>query len=180
MTKGVRKLEEQENEAQDAKQQLEPAEPAIKKRKTQDDYKRLARQKCLRMASMANRCYWLSTAEIAVYILTGGDAIKTHQFVRIFLRQLQWVVHEAKRILNGNLSNSVSQPAASMTATNVRVQMPADTDTEDEADDAVELEAQVVESILETTSTNFSDDFAHRGQKTASNAILCLRHACRA
>ena len=45
MTKGVRKLEEQENEAQDAKQQLEPAEPAIKKRKTQDDYKRLARQK---------------------------------------------------------------------------------------------------------------------------------------
>ena len=168
MTKGVRKLEEQENEAQDAKQQLEPAEPAIKKRKTQDDYKRLARQKCLRMASMANRCYWLSTAEIAVYILTGGDAIKTHQFVRIFLRQLQWVVHEAKRILNGDLSNSVSQPAASMTATNVRVQMPADTDTEDEADDAVELEAQVVESILETTSTNFSDDFAHRGQKLQS------------
>ena len=75
MTQGIRKLEAQEREAQEAHKKAEGEEPARKKRKTKEDYQRIARQKCIRMAFMANRCYWLSTAEIAVHILTGGDTL---------------------------------------------------------------------------------------------------------
>ena len=49
---------------------------------------------------MANRCYWLSTTELAINILTGGDTIKTHAFHRLFTRQLQWIAQEAKRLAN--------------------------------------------------------------------------------
>ena len=55
---------------------------------------------------MANRCYWLSSAEIAVFVLTGGDSISTHRKTRIFTRQLQWIIQECKRILNGDVSSS--------------------------------------------------------------------------
>ena len=77
-----------------------------KQRKTKEDPQRLARQKCIRLASMANRCYWLSSAEIAVFVLTGGDSISTHYKTRIFTRQLQWIIQECKRILNGDASSS--------------------------------------------------------------------------
>ena len=124
------------------------------------------------MASMANRCYWLSTAEIAVYLLTGGDTIKSHQFQRVFTRELQWIVHEAKRILKGLPPTGEQDPAGTstaITATNVRLEMPADTKEMDEQnDEEPELDAEVVDSTLETTSTNFADDFAHRGQRLQS------------
>ena len=182
MTKGVRKLEEQEKAAQDAKQQIEAEEPARKKRKTQEKYKRHAKQKCLRMASMANRCYWLSTAEIAVYLLTGGDTIKSHKFQRVFTRQLQWIVHEAKRILNGLPPTGEQDPAGTspvITATNVRLEMPADTEeTDEQNDEEPELDAEVVDSTLETTSTNFADDFRAQRPAAAKHALLCLQYAC--
>ena len=118
---------------------------------------------------MANRCYWLSRAEIAVYLLTGGDTIKSHQFSRVFTRQLQWIVHEAKRVLHGLPPTGEQDPAgtsAVITATNVRLEMPADTEeTDEQNDEEPELDAEVVDSTLETTSTNFAEDFAHRGQR---------------
>ena len=93
MTQGIRKLEEQEEQAE----QLAGKDPAEerakkKKRKTKEDLQRLARQNCIRLASMANRCYWLSSAEIAAFVLTGGDSISTHRKARIFTRQLQWII----------------------------------------------------------------------------------------
>ena len=47
--------------------------------------------------------------------------------------------------------------------------MPADTEeTDEQNDEEPELDAEVVDSTLETTSTNFADDFAHRGQRLQS------------
>ena len=67
---------------------------------------------------MANRCYWLSTAEIAVHILTGGDALQTHRNARLFTRQLQWVMQECKRALNqeAHLEDTVADRQSLQTA----------------------------------------------------------------
>ena len=54
------------------------AEPIAKKRRTQLDLSRYARRLVVRLASMANRCYWLSCTEADLYLLTGGDCLQTH------------------------------------------------------------------------------------------------------
>ena len=77
------------------------AEPQAKKRKTHADLSRYARRLVVRLASMANRCYWLSCSEAARYLLTGGDCSQTRNHQRLFARQLHWAMHECKRALNG-------------------------------------------------------------------------------
>ena len=182
MTQGIRKLEEQEKQAEQLADKDPAEEPARKKRKTKEDLQRLARQKCIRLASMANRCYWLSSAEIAVFVLTGGDSIKTHRHARIFTRQLQWIIQECKRVLNGEASEStdprLADPAVlSTTALSVHLiegtpspttgapqpGAPAEAEEDNEEHDANDVTAEIVSSDLLTTTTNFSDDFAHRG-----------------
>ena len=54
MTQGIRKLEEQERQAEQLADKDPAEEPARKKRKTKEDLQRLARQKFIRLASMAN------------------------------------------------------------------------------------------------------------------------------
>ena len=193
MTQGIRKLEEQEKQAEQLADKDPAEEPAKKKRKTQEDLQRLARQKCIRLASMANRCYWLSSAEIAVFVLTGGDSISTHRKSRIFTRQLQWIIQECKRILNGDASSSpdprLANPAVlSTTALSVDLiegkpspttgapqpGAPAEAAEDNEENDpndpegnedhdSTEVTAEIVSSDLLTTTTSFNDDFAHRG-----------------
>jgi len=182
MTQGIRKLEEQEKQAEQLADKDPAEEPARKKRKTKEDLQRLARQKCIRLASMANRCYWLSSAEIAVFVLTGGDSISTHRKARIFTRQLQWIIQECKRILNGDASSSadprLADPAV-LGTTALSVDLiegtpspttgapqpgaPAEAAEDNEEHDANDVTAEIVSSELITTTTNFSDDFAHRG-----------------
>ena len=50
---------------------------------------------------MANRCYWLSCSEAAIYLLIGGDRLQTPNHQRPFTRQLHWAMHGCKRALNG-------------------------------------------------------------------------------
>ena len=61
---------------------------------------RRARRVTIRLASMANRCFWLSPAELVVHILTDGDCLQSHDNTRIFTRQLQWALQQCKRLLN--------------------------------------------------------------------------------
>jgi hypothetical protein len=108
MLGGVHRLEEQEREwerqakdtATDGADGLQAGRP-VKKRRLQEDLARRARRLTVRLAAMANRCYWLSATEVAVHILTGGDCLQTHNHQRLFTRQLQWAFHECKRLLNG-------------------------------------------------------------------------------
>lgn len=93
MTSGIHRLEEQEKEeAEKSRVALEESIaqghqclPA-KQRKTQADAAARARRVCVRLAAMANRCYWLSTTEVATHILTGGDALQSHNNIRVFTR----------------------------------------------------------------------------------------------
>ena len=115
-------------------------------------------------------------------MLTGGDSISTHRKARIFTRQLQWIIQECKRILNGDASSSadprLADPAV-LGTTALSVELiegtpspttgapqpgaPAEAAEDDEEHDANDVTAEIASSELLTTTTNFSDDFAHRG-----------------
>ena len=108
MTSGVHRLEQQERDEEQRAQAAAPhddahtpSEPAAKQRKTLENLARRAGRLTIRLASMANRCYWLSATEVAVHLLTGGDCLQSHQHQRLFTRQLQWALHECKRAMNG-------------------------------------------------------------------------------
>ena len=96
MTSGIHRLEHQEKE-EDEKRKLALAADEVreghtaepKKRRTQAELAAKARRVTVRLAAMANRCYWLSTTEVAVHIFTGGDALQTHHHQKLLTRQLQ-------------------------------------------------------------------------------------------
>ncbi len=96
LTDGVIRLERQEEveqaEAESTRMALANetgSEPAPKQRKTKEDVVRRARRLTIRLASMANRCFWVSAAELTVHILTDGDCLQSHNHSTIFTRQLQ-------------------------------------------------------------------------------------------
>ena len=100
MLGGMRRLEEQEKEEkeeEEARKQLSQ-EPVLPTRvQIEDDLARRARRVCIRLASMANRSFWLSTTEVAVHILTGGDCLQSHYHARLFTRQLQWACQHVQQ-----------------------------------------------------------------------------------
>ena len=109
MTDGIHRLEDQEQQEQleqeaatraDGAEDAGAAQPAAKRRKTHEDYEKRARRVTIRLASMANRCFWVSSAELVVHILTDGDCLQSHNNLRIFTRQLQWAMQQCKRHLN--------------------------------------------------------------------------------
>ena len=159
---------------------------AQKKCKTKDEAYARARRVCIRLASMANRCYWLSTTEVTTHILTGGDALQSHHNMRLFTRTLQWAMQQCKRVLNKEATiedmamqqcnrvlnkeapiEDMDQGQQSLDTATVQVRtldddqdgasQPAGSDDEDDA--------QIIEMNACTTSTNTSDDFAHRGPR---------------
>eukprot|EP00959_Pyramimonas_sp_CCMP1952_P056737 1185064-Pyramimonas_sp.AAC.1 len=58
---------------------------------------------------MANRCFWLSTTEVALRILTGGDCLQSHHNARLFTRQLQRACQQCKRLLNREGAGEMQQ-----------------------------------------------------------------------
>ena len=96
LTEGVHRLEHQEAEEEAAEEQAKisatdresehtPAEPARKKPKTREDVTRRCRRFTIRLASMANRCFWLSAAELLLMFLPtaiGCRATRTSPSLR--------------------------------------------------------------------------------------------------
>ena len=99
MLGGMRRLEEQEKEEkeEEARKQLSQELVLPTRVQTEDDLARRARRVCIRLASMANRSFWLSTTEVAVHILTGGDCLQSHYHARLFTRQLQWACQHVQQ-----------------------------------------------------------------------------------
>ena len=50
---------------------------------------------------MANRCFWVSAAELVVHMLTDGDCLQSHRHQCVFSKQLQGAMQQCKRHLNG-------------------------------------------------------------------------------
>jgi len=181
MTSGIHRLEQQEKEEADAAQQALAGSDAQqanrKKPRTQEEVKARARRLTVRLASMANRCYWLSTTEVVTHILTGGDALQTHHNQRVFTRQLQWSMQHCKRRLNGERPpDDISQNEVAVQTVQVKLSMELDSadgvpQPIDEAEDDVEVE----EMSVFTTSTNVSDDYAHRGSQLQSMPYYVYR-----
>ena len=180
MTSGIHRLEAQERqeeeerkEAEDGKDDSHDASQVVKKRKTLEDLTRRARRVCIRLASMGNRCYWLSTTEVTVHILTSGDCLQSHTNVRLFCRQLQWAMQQCKRYLNHEVSlaqeGSGSQPAAqqSIQAVTVSYRTSANDDEKEDVD--------IEHMQAATTSTNTSDDYAHRGGRLQTMPFYAYR-----
>jgi len=103
MTDGVMRLEKQEEEELATRMALAHeagGEPARKQRKTTEDWVRRARRLTIRLATRANRCFWVSAAELTVHILTDGDCLQSHNHITLFTRQLQWAMDQCKKQLN--------------------------------------------------------------------------------
>ena len=127
---------------------------------------------------MANRCFWLSACEVTVHILTGGDCLQSHNNVRLFTRQLQWAMQQCKRQLNHEaLHEETSTHERSVQAVTVLARTSVDGDgaaqpfEDEDRDDDVEI----VDMHASTTSTNTSDDFAHRGRKLQTMPFYVYR-----
>ena len=177
MTSGIHRLEQQEKEETAKQQQTDSENKERKKRRTKADLAARARRMCIRLAAMANRCYWLSTTEVTTHILTGGDALQSHHNQRLFTRQLQWAMQQCKRMLNNETVLEDSLPEHQSVQT-VTVQLHASTDdvggapqpTDDDDDDI-----EVVDMAACTTSTNTADDYAHRGLKLQTMPFYVYR-----
>ena len=50
---------------------------------------------------MANRCFWVSAAELVVHMLTDGDCLQSHRHQCVVWKQLQGAMQQCKRHLNG-------------------------------------------------------------------------------
>ena len=143
MTEGVVRLERQEAaeeaEAESARLALAKEtgdEPAPKQRKTRDDIVKRARRFTVRIASMANRCFWVSPAELTVHVHTDGDCLQSHNNITIFTRQLQWALQECKKRLNNEPVEE--QPQETHHHVQTVALHVADHDEQDEAEDAGE------------------------------------------
>ncbi|MDA8609366.1 hypothetical protein N9L19_00465 [bacterium] len=184
MVSGIHRLEETEKQEEEElkatmAQQDDGTIPQPKKRKTQEDLARRARQVCIRLASMANRCYWLSACEVTVHILTGGDCLQSHNNQRLFTRQLQWAMQHCKRQLNHEAArDDMPQKEQSVQAVAMQVRMPDKSDggalqpAQGYAEDG---DVEIVDMHACITSTNISDDFAHRGSRLRTMPFYVYR-----
>ena len=181
---GMQRLEQQEREKQEEEARKVLSEGGAdgedqtmaKRRRACEHVARRARRLCIRLASMANRWLWLSTTEVALHILTGGDCFHSHHTVRFFTRQLQWACQYYKRLLNhegaGEVQQSEQRPIQpvllhiliaedeephSAGRTGGAPQPAGETPAGDEQD--VGAEGENMQAC--TTSTNTADDFVH-------------------
>ena len=103
LTAGIHRLELQEANEEAAAEQARreaaedesadmPAESARKKPKMREELARRCRRLTIRLASMANRCFWLSAAELVIHVFSDGDCLQSHKNITIFTKQLQWAM----------------------------------------------------------------------------------------
>ena len=185
MLSGTQRLEQEEQQEEEARklqaataQHDGSAMPPPKKPKTKEDLIRRARRLCIRLASVANRCFWLSSAEVTVHILTGGDCLQSHRNVRLFTRKLQWMMHQCKRQLNHeSIETETSPQERNIQAVTVRARTLVDDNgfaspvEEDDEDDDLEI----LDVHASAASTSTSDDFAHRGDKLLNMPFYIYR-----
>ena len=186
MTDGVHRLERQEQEEEAEAEKASKAladetgqEAPRKQPKTMEQIARRARRLTIRLASMANRCFWVSAAELTVHILTDGDCLQSHNNITVFTRQLQWAVQQCKKHLNGETVEHEPQQVFRHVQT-VAVHVPDFDQTEqdqvdDDAQDADGAKVEIIKVEACTHSTNAADDYAHRGTKLQNMPFYIYR-----
>ena len=143
-----------------------------------EDIQRRARKITIRLASMANRSFWLSASEVFLHIITDGDCLQTHKNIRIFTRQLQFSVQQCKRYLNKEAIEEPPEEAhRSVQAVSFQLTQHVDDAEEKDEEEDRASESDVNFDKLESceTRTNTSDDYAHRGRKLWSMPYYVYR-----
>ena len=182
LTDGIHRLERQEQQEQEEEatakeaQDADGGEPSRKRRKILEDLARRARRVTIRLASMGNRCFWLSAAELVVHILTDGDCIQSHNNVSIFTRQLQWAMQQCKRQLNHETSENPSARAhQSVQAVCFKVAKSGQDDAGAGGGSESDSDVSIDQMEACTASTNASDDYAHRGSSLSAMPYYVYR-----
>ena len=196
MTQGIHRLECQEAEEEKAAEEKQKSElpdgqcvtldTTAKKQKTMEDVAKRCRRLTIRLHSMANRCFWLSAAELLIHVFADGDCIQSHKNITLFTKQLQWACQQCKQILNRDIPEErrepefrsietvsvhlasrscAAEPATDGAAQPLQREKAEDDDNED---DIVKIEAN-------THSTNASDDYAHRGPRLGNLTLYSYR-----
>ncbi len=118
---------------------------------------------------------------VVVHILTDGDCLQSHRHQRVFTRQLQWAAHQCQRSLNGDVDEEAPGGArTSLQALSFHSQAPREDGEEVGEGDgggAGQVAVEKVEAV--TTSTNVSDDYAHRGPRLGPMPLYVYRMCVR-
>ena len=167
-----REQEEEETDTENARKAIAEGTglvPARMQRKTMEELARQTRRLTIRLASVANRCFWVSAAELTVHILTDGDCLQNHNNVIMFTRQLQWAMLQCKKHLNSETVECEPKQALQHVQT-VTVYVPNDEQDAQggDGDDAQGGDVTITKIEACTHNTNASDDYAHRGTKLRS------------
>ena len=188
MTAGVTRLEDQEAQEQAKADSARLAvaletgeEPPAKQPKTKDDILARARRLTIRLASMANRCFWVSAAELTVHILTDGDCLQTHNHCAIFTKQIQWALQECKKQLNKEPSEKepeLTHLKLQTVAIHVKDEVAHNDEDEDaeESDNDEKVDDDFISKVeVCTHSTNATDDYTHRGTQLWNMSLYVYR-----
>ena len=144
-----------------------------------EDIAHRCRRLAIRLASMANRCFWLSAAELLIHVSADGDCLQSHKNITVFTKQVQWACQQCKQILNKDIPQEERQQEfRSIEAVTVHVApRSADDNADDDDDDADDAKdnADIVKIEASTHSTNASDDYAHRGPKLGGLTLYTYR-----
>ena len=106
LTQGIHRLESEEAEEEKAAEEAKKnaladgesvsSGTADKKRKTVEEIASRCRRLTIRLNSMANRCFWLSAAEILIHVYADGDCLQSHKNITLFTKQIQWACQQCK------------------------------------------------------------------------------------
>ena len=86
----------------------------------------LPRAKLRRMVFSASKSHWFSACELTIFVLTGGHCIQAHQSKGIFLGRAHYLMHECKRVLNGETAATGPCRAAGAEVVNIVTLGPAE------------------------------------------------------
>ena len=109
----------------------------------------LARAKLRRMVFSANRSHWFSACELTIFVLTGGHCVHTHRSREIFLGRAHYLMHECRRLLNGETNQTGPMRASFTEVVDVVTLAPALPAATEAGSEARELTAQANAGGLE-------------------------------
>ena len=127
----------------------------------------LARAKLRRMVFSANRSHWFSGCELTIFVLTGGHCVQTHRSKEIYLGRAHYMMHECRRLLNGETAETGPLRASFTEVLSVVALVPAAPKTTASTSDARDIDVQVGKEVL-------LDDYVCMA---TANSQDCANHA---
>ena len=169
LTTGMQRLEQQMNEEaakteNEALLQTAPVAPlgALHKQGVLSPEQQEARRRLCRLWTSANHAVMHGHCLMAIQLLTGREAIKTHVFWRIMLKRVLWGIFEEMRRLSDE-NESLLEREQQVALTDIGL---ATGPNEEELEEESALGCVVTKQHenVEFRTTSFYEDYLHRGE----------------